>query len=59
MINPGEMNMTTNEYTHKIGAAYGVTIEALSDEMLDQVVGGINPQPLPPRDPDPQGLRAQ
>jgi hypothetical protein len=24
--------------------------------MLDQVVGGINPQPLPPRDPDPQGL---
>jgi hypothetical protein len=53
------MKMTVNEYTPKIEAAYDVTIEALSDEMLDQVVGGINPQPLPPRDPDPQGLRAQ
>ena len=59
MINPGDMKMTTNEYTPKIEAAYDVTIEALSDETLDQVVGGINPQPLPPRDPDPQGLRAQ
>jgi hypothetical protein len=58
MINPGDMKMTTNEYTSKIEAAY-LTIESLSDEMLDQVVGGINPQPLPPRDPDPQGLRAQ
>jgi bacteriocin-like protein len=51
--------MTTNESTSKIEAAYDVTIEPLSDEKLDQVVGGINPQPLPPRDPDPQGLRAQ
>ena len=51
--------MTTNKSTPKIEAAYDVNIEPLSDEKLDQVVGGINPQPLPPRDPDPQGLRAQ
>jgi hypothetical protein len=59
MINPGDMKMTTNESTSKIEAAYDVTIEPLSLEKLDQVVGGINPQPLPPRDPDPRGLNAQ
>lgn len=26
---------------------------ALSDKALDHVVGGINPQPLPPHDPHP------
>jgi hypothetical protein len=30
--------------------------ETISDETLDHVVGGINPQPLPPRDPEPQGM---
>jgi len=27
--------------------------ETISDETLDHVVGGLNPQPLPPRDPNP------
>jgi hypothetical protein len=29
----------------------------LSDETLDQVVGGLNPQPLPPHDPSPGEFR--
>jgi hypothetical protein len=35
-------------------------IIALSDETLDHVTGGVNPQPLPPRDPEPRefALRA-
>jgi bacteriocin-like protein len=33
--------------------------DTLSDEALDNVVGGINPQPLPPRDPEPHELRAR
>ena len=51
--------MNTNGFTNKIETALDDTIEALSDQSLDQVAGGINPQPLPPRDPDPHGLRAQ
>lgn len=29
----------------------------LSDEALDHVVGGINPQALPPRAPNPEKIR--
>jgi hypothetical protein len=29
----------------------------LSEETLDRVVGGLNPQPLPPRDPNPDELK--
>jgi hypothetical protein len=41
--------MNTNGFTNKTETAFDETIEALSDEALDQVAGGINPQPLPPR----------
>ncbi len=51
--------MNTDGFTNKTETAFDETIETLSDEALDQVAGGINPQPLPPRDPDPHGLRAQ
>jgi hypothetical protein len=53
MINPGDMKMTNYESISEKETAYDVTIEPLSDENLDQVAGGINPQPLPPRDPGP------
>jgi hypothetical protein len=39
------MNTTNNTKT-----AFDKTIEALSDETLGHVAGGINPQPLPPND---------
>jgi hypothetical protein len=45
-------------FTKKTETAFNETIEALSDETLDQVAGGINPQPLPPRDPEPDHFRA-
>ena len=41
--------MNTIGFTKKTETAFDETIEALSDETLDQVAGGINPQPLPPR----------
>jgi len=50
--------MNTDSFTTKAKAAYDESIEKLSDELLDHVAGGINPQPLPPRDPEPHGLRA-
>jgi hypothetical protein len=45
------MKMTNCESISEKETAYDVTIEPLSDENLDQVAGGINPQPLPPRGP--------
>jgi hypothetical protein len=51
--------MNTNSFTNKTETAFDEAIEALSDETLDQVAGGINPQPLPPHDPHPDSLRAQ
>ena len=51
--------MNSNGFTNNTETAFDETIEALSDEALDQVAGGINPQPLPPRDPHPDGFRAQ
>ena len=51
--------MNTNGFTNNTETACDETIEALSNEALDHVVGGINPQPLPPRDPEPHGLRAR
>jgi hypothetical protein len=30
----------------------------LSDKALDHVAGGLNPQPLPPRDPNPGEAKA-
>ena len=51
--------MNSNGFTKNTETTFDETIEALSDEALDQVAGGINPQPLPPRDPDPHGFRAQ
>jgi hypothetical protein len=41
-----------------IGFTKKTETETLSDETLDQVAGGINPQPLPPRDPEPDHFRA-
>lgn len=41
--------------TDKAKAAF----DTLSDKALDCVAGGVNPQPLPPRDPEPRDLRAQ
>jgi hypothetical protein len=41
--------------TDKAKAAF----DTLTDEALDHVAGGINPQPLPPRDPNPHDARAQ
>jgi hypothetical protein len=51
--------MNTNGFTNKTETALDKTTEALSDDALDQVAGGINPQPLPPRDPGPHDSRAQ
>jgi hypothetical protein len=51
--------MNSNGFTNNTETAFDETIEALSDETLDQVAGGINPQPLPPRDPNPHDFRAQ
>jgi len=51
--------MNTNGFTVKSEAAFDALIENLSDDALDHVVGGINPQPLPPRDPNPHGVLAQ
>jgi hypothetical protein len=51
--------MSTNGFTNKTETAFDKTAEALSDDALDQVAGGINPQPLPPRDPGPHDSRAQ
>jgi bacteriocin-like protein len=50
--------MNTIGFTKKTETAFDETIETLSDETLDQVTGGINPQPLPPRDPEPDHFRA-
>jgi hypothetical protein len=50
--------MNTIGFTKKTETAFNETIEALSDETLDQVAGGINPQPLPPRAPEPDHFRA-
>jgi hypothetical protein len=50
-INPEfwRSEMNTNGFTNKTETAFDESVEALSDEALDQVAGGINPQPLPPR----------
>jgi hypothetical protein len=32
------------------------TIDTLSDAALDSVVGGLNPQPLPPGPPPPESF---
>jgi hypothetical protein len=50
--------MNTDGLTNTSEAAFDEAIEALSDETLGQVAGGINPQPLPPRDPEPDRFRA-
>jgi len=50
--------MNTIGFTNKTETPFGETIETLSDEALDHVAGGINPQPLPPRDPEPDHFRA-
>ena len=51
--------MNSNGFTNNTETTFDATIDSLSDETLDQVAGGINPQPLPPRDPDPHGFRPQ
>lgn len=51
--------MNTNGFTNKPKNAFNENIEALSDANLDYVSGGINPQPLPPRNPEPHELRAR
>jgi hypothetical protein len=51
--------MNTNGFTSKHENAFSENIETLSDANLDHVSGGINPQPLPPRDPGPHEGRAQ
>lgn len=41
--------MNTNRVTKPAETAHlNEGIEAISDKALDQVVGGLNPQPLPP-----------
>ena len=51
--------MTTTNLNETIRRNEGIS--ALSDETLDHVAGGVNPQPLPPRDPEPRefALRAR
>jgi hypothetical protein len=51
--------MNTNGFTNKTENAFDENFEMLSDANLDHVSGGINPQPLPPRDPEPHELRAR
>jgi hypothetical protein len=53
-----EIAMNTNGFINKPKNAFNENIEALSDANLDYVSGGINPQPLPPRNPEPHELRA-
>ncbi|MBA2399377.1 MAG: hypothetical protein H0V72_11865 [Bradyrhizobium sp.] len=36
--------------TIKLNDRYEIGVEFLSDEALDRVAGGLNPQPLPPRE---------
>ena len=43
--------MNTNRETNRSETV--LCNETISDETLDHVVGGLNPQPLPPRDPNP------
>jgi hypothetical protein len=50
----GDSSMSTNCKTNRSETA--LRNETISDETLDHAVGGINPQPLPPRDPEPQGM---
>jgi hypothetical protein len=54
-----EIAMNTNGFTNKTENAFDENIETLSDANLDHVSGGVNPQPLPPRDPEPHELRAR
>jgi hypothetical protein len=35
-----------------------MTKDYISDETLDAVAGGLNPQPLPPAPPPPDALRS-
>jgi hypothetical protein len=48
-----KMTITDRETSHESSMS-GKEREALSDDLLDTVAAGINPQPLPPHDPTPR-----